>query len=76
MMKGGPRPLRLAKQLAAENRLLPRAEQRGAGSIDVMALEKQIRTLVKKRERDLAAGTWYGPVTKEQAVRHFGAKKV
>jgi hypothetical protein len=76
MMKPKPVVLKLAKQLAKENLLLPRGEQRGAGSTDAHALEKHIRTLVKKRESGLKAKTWHGPITPEQAVRHFGAKKV
>lgn len=75
-MKPKPVILKLAKQQAAENESLPRREQRGAGSTDVTALEKHIRSLVKKREKGLAERSWFGPVTEEQAIRHFGAKKV
>jgi hypothetical protein len=49
---------------------------KGSGRCRVPALAKHIETLVKKRERELAAGTWFGPITREQAVRHFGAKNV
>jgi hypothetical protein len=76
MMKPKPVVLQLAKQLAKENALLPRSEQRGAGSTDVHALEKHIRDIVKKRETGLKKGTWTGPITDEQAVRHFGATNV
>jgi hypothetical protein len=71
-----PNVLKLAKQLAKENESLPREQQRGAGSTDVHALEKHIRDLVKKRETGLANRTWHGVITHEQAIRHFGAKKV
>jgi hypothetical protein len=71
-----PVALRLAKRLAKENEALPLAERKGPGGVDVPALAKHIQNLVKKRERELEAGTWHGPVTHEQAVRHFGAKNV
>lgn len=73
-MKPKPVVLRLAKQIAEENKLLPRSEQRGAGSTDVHSLEKLIRTLVEQREKALKARKWYGPVNHEQAVKYFGAK--
>jgi hypothetical protein len=71
-----PSILALAKQLAKENESLPTKDKRAAGGTDVVALEKHIRDVVKKRERGLAARTWHGPITEAQAVRHFGAKKV
>lgn len=74
-MKGGS-ILALAKQLAKENETLPIKDRRAAGGVDVVALEKHIRDVVKKRERGLAAGKWHGPITEAQAVRHFGARKV
>jgi hypothetical protein len=71
-----PNMLQLAKHLAKENSKLPRTEQRGAGSTDVHALEKHIRDVVKKREQGLKNRTWRGPINEDQAIRHFGAKKV
>lgn len=75
MMKK-PSMLGLAKRLAQENKSLPRAQQKGARGIDVIALEKLIRGAVAKRNKGLEQGTWWGPVTQKQAVRHFGAQKV
>lgn len=71
-----PNILKLANELAKANQTLPVSERRSAGSTDVHALEKHIRDIVKKRKRGLEKRTWRGPVTHEQAVRHFGAKKV
>jgi hypothetical protein len=68
--------LGLAKILAEENKALPREQRKGPGGVEVTALAKHIENLVKRRERELAAGTWFGPITHEQAVRHFGAKNV
>jgi hypothetical protein len=68
--------LEFAKLLAKENEALPLEQRKGPGGVDVPALAKHIENLVKKRERELAAGTWFGPITREQAVRHFGAKNV
>jgi hypothetical protein len=52
---------RFAKQQAKANEKLPRAEQRGAGSTDPIALEKQIRRQMKIRDAAIAKGTWGGP---------------
>jgi hypothetical protein len=68
--------LEFAELLAKENEALPFEQRKGPGGVDVPALAKHIENLVKKRERELAAGTWFGPITGEQAVRHFGAKNV
>jgi hypothetical protein len=62
IMKPKPIVHRLAKQLAEENKKLPRAQQRGAGSTSVRALEKHIRDLEKKRAAGIKNGTWWGPV--------------
>jgi hypothetical protein len=71
-----PNYLGLAKQLAPENQALPLEERKGPGGVDVPALAKHIENLAKRRERELAAGTWFGPITHEQTVRHFGARNV
>jgi hypothetical protein len=71
-----PIALRLAKQLAKENEALPLEDRKGPGGVEVTALARHIQNLVKKRERELATGTWFGPITHEQAMRHFGAKNV
>jgi hypothetical protein len=76
LMKPKPVILQLAKRLAKENEALPLEERKGPGGVDVPALAKHIENLVKKRERALAAGTWWGPITHEQAIRHFGAPNV
>jgi hypothetical protein len=57
--------LELAKLLAKENEALPKKERKGPGGIGVTALAKHIENLVKKRERELTAGTWHGPITHE-----------
>ena len=68
--------LELAKLLAKENEALPLEERKGPGGVDVTALAKHIENQVKRRERELEAGTWFGPITHEQAIRHFGAQNV
>jgi hypothetical protein len=68
--------LELAKLLAKENEALPLEERKGPGGVDVPALAKHIENQVKRRERELEAGTWFGPITHEQAIRHFGAQNV
>jgi len=78
---GNPAPnmLGLAKRMAAENALLTPNERKArgsAGSTDVSSLAKHIRDIVKRREQGLKNRTWHGPVTEEQAMRHFLAKKV
>lgn len=75
---GKPSPvyLRLAKQLAEENKSLPKSERKGPGGTDVVALAKHIENQDKKRTRSLLAGTWRGPITHDQAVRHFRAKNL
>jgi hypothetical protein len=71
-----PNYLGLAKQLAPENASLPVEERKGPGGVEITALAKHIGNLAKRRERELAAGIWYGPITREQAIRHFGARNV
>jgi hypothetical protein len=68
--------LGLAKIVAKENEALPLEERKGPGGVDVAALAKHIENQVKKRERELEAGTWFGPITHEQAIRYFGARNV
>lgn len=68
--------LKLATIVAKENEALPVEKKKGAGGTNSHALAKHIENQVKKRERELAAGTWFGPVTHEQAVRHFHAPNV
>jgi hypothetical protein len=68
--------LKLAKIVAKENEALPTQKKKGAGGTDAHALAKHIENLVKRRERELEAGTWFGPITHEQAIRHFGAQNV
>jgi hypothetical protein len=68
--------LALAKLLAKENEALPLEERKGPGGIEVTALAKHIENLVKRRDRELDAGTWFGPITPEQAMRHFGTQNV
>jgi hypothetical protein len=64
-----PRPViqRLARELAEENKRLPRAQQRGAGGTEVLALEKHIRRQVKLREKGMRRAPGGGralPITK------------
>lgn len=61
MMKPGPNVQRLARELAVENKALPRAKQRGAGGTDPMRLERQIRRQVLLRKQRISKGTWTGP---------------
>jgi hypothetical protein len=35
-----------------------------------------LQPITNRAERRRPAGTWFGPITGEQAVRHFGAKNV
>ncbi|HUI12549.1 MAG TPA: hypothetical protein VL048_03655 [Xanthobacteraceae bacterium] len=53
---------RLARELAEENKKLPRAKQHGAGCTDPIELAQQIRRQVKLRDKAMAAGKWYGPI--------------
>ena len=46
-MKPKPNVSRLARELAEENKTLPRQQQRGVGGIDPFVLEDHIRDLVK-----------------------------
>jgi hypothetical protein len=66
----------LAIQVAKENALLPREEQRGAGGIEADTLARHIKTLVDNRDRELEAGTWFGPINHEQAIRYFHAQNI
>ncbi len=62
MMKPKPNAQRLARELAKENKALPRAKQRGVGSTNPVALEKQIRRQIEKRATSMRKGTWVGPL--------------
>jgi hypothetical protein len=57
-----PNIQKLARQLAKENKALPRAKQRGAGSTDPITLEKQIRRVRDFRKAHMKKGTWLGPI--------------
>jgi hypothetical protein len=61
MMEPKPNVQKLARQLAEENKALPRAKQRGPGSTNPIALEKQIRRIRDLRTRRMKKGTWLGP---------------
>jgi hypothetical protein len=61
MMKPKPNVQRLARELAAENKKLPRSQQRGAGSTNPKALEKQITRIRDLRKAHMKKGTWRGP---------------
>jgi hypothetical protein len=54
-MKPTPNVSKLARELAEENKALPKQRQRGAGGTDVQVLEDHIRDLVKARKEHLAA---------------------
>jgi hypothetical protein len=56
-----PNVMELARQLAAENESLPREEQRGPGSTNPKALDKQIRRIRDFRAAHMERGTWLGP---------------
>ena len=60
MMKR-PNVRQLARELAEENKALPRNKQRGAGSIVPADLEQQIRRVRRERAAAIKAGTWLGP---------------
>src|SRR5207244_10307841 len=49
-MKPKPNVQRLARELAEENKKLPRQQQRGAGSADPIALALQINRVRKQRK--------------------------
>jgi hypothetical protein len=49
LMRPKPNVQQLAFRLAAENKKLPRAEQRGTGSTNVMTLDRHIRRLLRER---------------------------
>jgi hypothetical protein len=75
-MKPKPTVQRLARELAKENETLPQNERHGPrGSTNQASMDKHIRLLLKEREASLKKGTWWGPVTDEQAVRYLGARK-
>jgi hypothetical protein len=71
-----PNVQRLARELVKENETLPRAERHGPrGSTNQPTMDKHIRILLKERKVSLKKGTWWGPITKEQSVQYFGARK-
>jgi len=57
-----PNVQQLAREVAEENKKLPRSQRRGAGSTSVIALEKHIRRQIDERKEKLANRTWCGPV--------------
>ena len=61
LMRPKPNVQKLARQLAAENKNLPKDKRRGAGSTDAKALEKQIRRQIRERGEHMQKGTWLGP---------------
>jgi hypothetical protein len=61
LMKPKPDVQRLARELAEENKKLPRQQQRGAGSTDPIALALQINRVRKERKAAIKRGTWRGP---------------
>jgi hypothetical protein len=50
-----PNVSQLAREVAEENKLLPRDQQRGAGGTDERQLDQQIRRLVRSRKRNRSA---------------------
>lgn len=54
MMLPKPNVAKLARELAEENKTLPRAQQRGVGGIDVGNLEDHIRDLVTASKKHQA----------------------
>jgi hypothetical protein len=50
MMKPRPNVERLAKQVAEQNKKLPREQQRGAGGTDWKNLDKHIRRMLDERD--------------------------
>jgi hypothetical protein len=61
MMEPKPNVQRLARELAKENKLLPRSKQRGAGTTNPITLEKHIRRVRDLRIAHMKKGTWAGP---------------
>lgn len=57
-----PNIMQLARELEEENKSLPPSQRRGAGGIDRSNLEAQIKRARKRRDRAIAAGTWFGPM--------------
>jgi hypothetical protein len=58
-----PNVRKLARELAEENKTLPRAERHGPrGSTDPFVMDRHIRRLRKERKEALEKGTWGGPV--------------
>jgi len=60
-MKPGPNVQQLARQIAEENKKLPKSQRRGAGGINPKALEKQITRVRDLRTEHMEKGTWLGP---------------
>ena len=58
-----------AKDLAEENRKLPKLARKGLGGIDPNTLEALIREVRRERTAKQKAGTWYGPPWPESAPR-------
>jgi len=63
LMKPEPNVQRLARELAEENKTLPRGERRGpTGTTDPMTMLRHLRRLLADREKALKNGKWRGPV--------------
>lgn len=69
-----PNATKLARELAAENKKLPRTERRGSGSTNPTTLLRHLRRLIRERKNSLKAGkAWGGPITEEMAAQYYGA---
>jgi hypothetical protein len=55
---------KLARELAEENKKLPKEQQRGAGGTDAIALSDHIRTLIKARKRWIKAHPLFASLPK------------
>jgi hypothetical protein len=56
-----PNVQRLVREVAEENKVRPRLEQRGAGNTSFKSLEVLLRRELKKRDERIKSGTWDGP---------------
>jgi hypothetical protein len=57
-----PNISQFANALAEENKALARAEQRGAGGVNPVALDRYIRRLLRDRRDAMNRAQWDGPV--------------
>jgi hypothetical protein len=56
-----PNIAQFACTLAEENKQLPRGEQRGAGGVSPVALDRYFRRLLRDRENAMQTAQWDGP---------------